>query len=202
MEGHAMSAWDTFVLLGGGPSLTVEDVEYVRDRARVIAINDAYRLAPWAFALWASDKKWIDWHDGAPGFKGLKYSIESRETTDRPGWTILRNTGIVGLETEPKAVRTGYNGGYQAINLAYHLGAKRILLLGFDMKGGSTGDHWFGYHPDKKPSPYAQFIEAFDTIVQPLKDAGVEVINCTPHSALTCFQSMPLRDAFQIEVAA
>ena len=197
-----MIDFDTFVILGGGPSLTVEDVEYVRDKARVICVNNSYTLAPWAFALYAADAHWIEWHDGAPSFKGMKFSIESHDTTTRPGWTALRNTGFEGLETEPKAIRTGFNGGYQAIGLAYHLGAKRVILLGFDMQSDANGRcHWHPEHPDGKVSPYAQFIGAFDTIVQPLKSAGVEVINCTPGSALTCFPSMPLRDVFA-EVAA
>jgi len=187
---------DTFALLGGGPSLTVEDVEYVRDKARVIAINETYTLAPWAFALYAADKKWIDWHDGVSDFMGLKFSIESHDTTTRPGWTVLRNTGYVGLETEPKALRTGFNGGYQALGLAYHLGATRVLLLGFDMQADVQGRyHWHPEHPDGVVSPYAQFLAAFDSIVQPLADAGVEVINCTPGSALRCFPCMPLREA-------
>lgn len=191
-----MTQWDTFVLLGGGPSLTVEDVEYVRDKARVVAINAAYKLAPWAFALYCADKKFIDWEDGCPSFKGMKFSIESHDTTTRPGWQVLRNTGFEGLATEPNALRTGFNGGYQALNLAMHLGAKRCLLLGYDMQGDASGRcHWHAEHPDGKVSPYAQFIAAFDTIVQPLKDAGVEVINCTPVSALTCFPFMSLREA-------
>ncbi len=195
-------AWNTFVLIGGGPSLTVSDVEYVRHKARVIAINNAYELAPWAFALYAADKKWVDWHDGAPSFKGLKYTIESHDTVCRPGWQVIRNTGFEGLELEPKSLRTGFNGGYQAINLAVHLGAKRIVLLGFDMQADAGGRyHWHPEHPDGKVSPYAEFIAAFDTIVQPLKDAGVEVINCSPGSALTCFPRAPLRETL-LAVAA
>lgn len=191
-----MMAFDTFVLIGGGPSLTVEDVAYVRPLARVIAINAAYKLCPDAFALYCADKKFIDWEDGCPSFKGLKFSIESHDTTTRPGWTVLRNTGFEGLETEPKALRTGFNGGFQALNLAAHLGAKRVVLLGFDMQGDAHGRcHWHPEHPDGKVSPYAQFIAAFDTIVQPLKDAGVTVLNCTPGSALKCFPCLPLREA-------
>ena len=50
------------VCLGGGPSLNKEDIEYCREKkgVRFIAINDAYRLAPFADILYAADKKW--WH--------------------------------------------------------------------------------------------------------------------------------------------
>ena len=197
-----MIDFSTFVLIGGGPSLTVEDVEYVRDRARVIVINDGYKLAPWAFALYAADSKWIEWHDGAPSFRGHKYSIESQQTTTRPGWAVLRNTGYVGLDLEPKCLRTGFNGGYQAINLAVHLGAKRIVLLGYDMAPAPNGlGHWFGEHPDGTVSPYQQMREAFDTLVEPLAAEGISVVNSTRRTALTAFPCVPLDVALAARAA-
>jgi hypothetical protein len=197
-----VSFWDTFVLIGGGPSLTPADVDAVRGHARAIAINDAYKLAPWAFCLYAADKKWIDWHDGVPSFRGSKYSIESSDTTTRPGWTVLRNTGFLGLETDPKGLRAGFNSGYQAINLAVHFGAKRIVLLGYDMAPNHGGpSHWFGEHPDKVPSPYPQMREAFESLVEPLEANGVEVVNCSRRTALTAFPCRSLEDVFA-EVAA
>ena len=48
----------TVVCLGGGPSLTAADAAQCRGRARVIAINDAYRLVPWADLLYFCDYRW------------------------------------------------------------------------------------------------------------------------------------------------
>lgn len=189
--------WNTFVLIGGGPSLMWGDVQWVKGRARTIAINDAYKIAPWAFALYAADKKWIDWHDGVPSFRGPKFSIDSRDTTTRPDWTILRNTGLLGLELDSTGLRAGHNSGYQAINLAVHFGAKRIVLLGYDMAPNPDGpSHWFGEHPDKRPSPYADMRLAFETLVEPLAAIGVEVINCSRRTALTAFPRQALADVF------
>lgn len=191
-------AQHTFVLIGGGPSLTRDDVDAVRGHARVIAINDAYTLAPWADALYAADRKWIDWHDGVPSFHGPKYSIESHDTTTRPEWTVLRNTGFDGLETDPSGLRTGFNSGYQAINLAVHLGARRIILLGYDMMISRDGlSHWFGDHPDKSVSPYLQMREAFTTLRAPLSDLGVDVVNCSRWTALDVFPRAPLQIALK-----
>jgi len=190
---------ETAVCIGGGPSLKAEDVAFVRGRARVIAINDAVKLAQWADVLYVADRSFIDAHDGMPRFAGLKYSLSSSNPTDRPDWTVLDNTGMFGLETDPSGLRTGFNGGYQSLGLAYHLGAKRCLLLGFDMKLSADGrEHWFTDTPDRKRSPYPQMIAAFDSIVEPLKDDGVDVVNCTPGSALSCFPKMLLRDALQV----
>jgi len=189
-------AGETVVCIGGGPSLTPADVQAVRGRARVIAINDAYRLAPWADVLYAADAKWWNWYQGVSLFTGPKYSISSRETVTWPDVQTLQNTGPVGLEIEPTGLRAGFNGGYQAINLAVHFGAKRIVLLGYDMTLGPAGEgHWFGDHPDGKVSPYAQMREAFNTLIEPLAEIGVEVVNCSRRTALTAFPRMSLEEA-------
>lgn len=199
---------DTFICLGGGPSLTPADVDFVRGKARVIAVNDAYRLAPWADVLYACDDRWWKWqHRERPSeiaaFGGLKFSLK-RESARYAGVQVLRNTGDQGLELSPTGLRNGRNGGYQAINLAVHLGASRVLLLGYDMKLGEKGEkHWFGEHPDHGRSPYATFRRVFPTIVKPLKEIGVEVFNCSRRTALACFPRVPLETALPArEVAA
>jgi hypothetical protein len=65
----------TVVCIGGGPSLTRDDVDYCRGKAFVIAINDAYKLAPWADALYACDGLWWRWHKGVPSFDGPKFAL-------------------------------------------------------------------------------------------------------------------------------
>lgn len=188
----------TVVCLGSGPSLTQADVDRVRGRARVIAVNDAFRLAPWADVLYAADAKWWRRGAGVPTFRGLKYSILPNWTAQEfPDVRILRNTGVDGLELDPTGLRTGRNSGYQAINLAVHLGASQIVLLGYDMHG----DHFFGSHPDKSKPPFALCLPLFPTLVGPLKAAGVSVVNCTPRSAVTCFPMTPLSSVLA-EVAA
>jgi hypothetical protein len=184
----------TMVLLGGGPSLTPADVDACRDRVRVIAINDAYRLAPWADVLYACDDQWFRWHRDVPGFAGLKYTIDPRAAS-RPRVQLLRNTGSTGLETDPSGLRTGANSGYQAINLAVHLGAARILLLGYDMQRRGGRDHWFGAHPNQTSPPFQLFRRQFGALVDPLAARGVTVLNCTPDSALDVFPCQPLATA-------
>ena len=182
----------TVVCLGGGPSLTPADVDTVRGWAPVIAINDAYRVAPWADVLYACDDKWWAWHQGVATFAGAKYALDAKATR-WPGVQVLRNAGEKGLELDPTGLRTGRNSGYQAINLAVHVGAARIVLLGYDMSPAPDGrTHWFGDHPDKAPSPYALMRTAFDTLVAPLAAAQVEVLNCSRRTALTAFPCAPL----------
>jgi hypothetical protein len=204
-------AWPgaTVVCLGGGPSLTADDVTYCRGKARVIAVNDAHRLAPWADALYAADAKWWNYHGGVPTFTGPKYGLQGTAHGLKPalaaGITILENTGDSGLEVDPRGVRTGKNSGYQAINVAVHFGASRILLLGYDMHApNQASSHWFGQHPSelRAYSPYDAFLHLFASMPEPLQVLGVEVINCTPGSALTVFPLQPLREALGASEAA
>ena len=61
----------TVVCIASGPSLTQDQVDQVKG-LNTIAINDAYKLAPWANILYACDYQWWDWHKGVPDFKGYK----------------------------------------------------------------------------------------------------------------------------------
>lgn len=181
----------TMVCIATGPSLTQAQVDAVRDKARVIVVNDAYRLAPWADVLYAADAKWWKWHKNVPGFAGRKYSIDPTQIV---GIDTLRNSGETGLCLGPHGLRTGHNSGYQAINLAVHLGAKRIILLGYDMQGARNKQHFFGKHPDGSQPPFAACLKDFATLVGPLAAAGVEIVNCTPGSAIRCFRVARLED--------
>lgn len=200
---HVPRLWpgEVFIALGGGPSLTQQDVDFCRNKARVIAISDAYRLAPWADVLHSSDSKWWDEHKGVPSFSGLKFSVDKK--ADRWGVQALGRANQHGLELNPSSIVTGGNSGMQAVNLAVHLGAIRILLLGYDMQAAGKKTHWFGKHPPQleRLSSYDSFRTAFATMVQPLKKAGVDVVNCSRSTALTCFRQMPLEEALA-QVAA
>jgi hypothetical protein len=183
----------TVVCIAGGPSLTVEDVNYVRGKVDgVIGINDAYRIAPWIDVLYACDARWWDHHKGVPSLNVPKYSLQ-RQSAKWRGVSVLQNTGTDGLQMKPNGLKTGKNSGYQAINLAVHLGAVRILLLGYDMEikiGGKA--HWFGSHPWGGQPPVSSFRGMFRTLVAPLAKHGVTVINCSRSTSLDAFPCMAL----------
>lgn len=183
----------TCVILGGGPSLTREQADYARARAKVIAVNNAWELG--ADLLYACDWKW--WATYRPAFRGLKVTQDARVTY--PGVVRVPSVTAPGLSLDPLRTHQGMNGGYQAINLAVLLGASRIVLLGFDMRAIDGRRHW---HPDHPPGmnnpPFERFqvwLRQFRTMLPDLKRAGVEVVNATPGSALDCFPMAPLEAA-------
>jgi len=193
-------AGQTIACLGSGPSLCRADVELlVAADVRIIAINDAYTIAPEAAVLYAADEHWWRWHKGAPSFLGQRVGIEPQRIA-WAGLQVLRNTGRDGLELAPDGLRTGGSAGtsgYQAINLAVHLGAARVLLLGYDLQGR----HFFGEHPNKTVPDFHAARLAFEMLVSPLAALGVSVINCSRATTLTTFRRAALADALGATVS-
>jgi hypothetical protein len=75
-----------------------------------------------------------------------------------------------------------------------HLGASRIILLGYDLQNTCGKSHWFGEHPLKQRKEFDIWLEKFQTLVRPLANLGIEVINCTRQTALLSFPRKPLRE--------
>ena len=92
----------------------------------------------------------------------------------------------------------GNNSGYQAINLAYLLGATKIILLGFDMKRKQGKTHFFGDHPYHKPTQgpndevMQRWCRNFVQLAADLKSEGVVVYNATRETVLTAFERKEL----------
>lgn len=200
----------TIVCLGTGPSLTAADVDACRGRAPVIAINDAVRLAPWADVLYAADARWWRHHKGVPAFTGARFSVKGPNAHDAhpPDVCVLKYAGFDGLALDPSGLCLGklggQNSGYQAINLAVHLGASRIVLLGYDMHANDGGpSHFFGEHPSplNSDSPYRMMAWSFESLVDPLRAIGVTVVNASRQTALTCFPRVALETALNLAPA-
>lgn len=169
---------------------------------KVIAINDSYLQCPNADVLYFGD---------ADFWKNYQYSIRENYLGRRiitlgnqiDGVEALRNTGCEGLEQDPGGLRHGQNSGYAAINLAYHFGVKKIVLLGYDMK--LSGDRLHANNrPKSKQTPHGfqrvikeHFLPHFPTLKQPLAEAGVEVLNATPGSVLTVWPHVNLDEVLR-----
>ena len=191
--------WDgTVIVAAPGPSLTKEAAGACKGH-RVIAVQDAWRLFPFAEVMYGCDAKWWEHHEGTK-FKGEKWSSHSLPNNDKRQQFLKYRLHVVagqkgdGFSLDPKFIHYGDNSGFQAVNLAILFGASRIVLVGFDMRVVNDKRHFFGDHPEGfvKSSDYQQFIRAFEKAPAP---KGVEIVNCTPGSALTCYPKMKLERA-------
>jgi hypothetical protein len=159
--------------------------------------------------LYAADLPWWDAHPDALKCDGLKFACKPSAVRDKlkhRHLTILRKTGEDGLERQSFGLRSGRgNSGYQAVNLARHLGASRIVLLGFDMQRSGKQAHFFGSHkpPLSDPPDYrwVPWRAAFATLVAPLADECISVVNATRSTALTCFPRMSIQQALDTPVS-
>lgn len=194
---------DTVAIIAGGESVKTEKNLPLLKDISVIAINDAYKLYPDADILYGADHTWWQHpnHDYVADFPGERWT-QNKGAGDWPrvakehGIHVIKSRGdITSLSTDPGLIHTGVNSAFQALNLAVLGGAKKVLLIGVDL----AGKHWFGDHPDtlNRPSPFGVMKEAFENIVPQLKELGVEVINCSRKSELTCYPKKTIRAALK-----
>lgn len=183
-------------------------------RCKAIAINDAYLVAPWADICYFADARWWEWHtkgiakawpwvrfseqevrQAFAAFAGQKVTIgdTGMMVADADVFMLHNQSSEVcselGLSETPNALRTGSNSGYQAVNLALLAGAKRVALVAYDMRYAGRKTHSHDGHPIKQPEgSYLQFARNFASMVPQLGKLGVEVLNCTPDSAIDAFK--------------
>lgn len=202
--------WDgqTCVIVASGPSAATASVEQAQSKARVIAVNNSWRLAPWADALYGCDFAWWKSQSGVPEFAGLKISQtdgwdqKCRQTY--PAVRLVQCDRAYDRREEllPRGM-TGWGGnsGFQALSLAVQFGAKRIALVGFDMRA-DHGLHWHGKHPKplNNPQPHhtPRWREVIDGAAPTLRQLDVTVVNCSPVSALTAYPKMTLQEALAV----
>lgn len=205
---------ETCAILASGPSMSAAVAAAVRGRCRVIAVNNqgvqtttlsgaiVPAFAPWADVLYAADLLWWNQNrDAALQFSGMKVTIEGpeprRQHFDHADVLVLKNGGPHDFDDRPTHLRTGRNSGYQAVHLAAHFGAQKILLCGFDMKGTIGSQHWFGEPIWRKGHriPFNLFCREFARGAPQFETRGIRVINCTPGSAITAFPFQSLEEA-------
>lgn len=181
----------TAVVVASGPSLTDEQIALVEHSdALTIAVNNSYEKLQHPDAVYACDYLWWKFNhmkvkQNIPRSRLWTQDLAAAEQyqLSHIRWEAKDGLGKRGL-------RVNGNSGAGAINLAYHFGVRRILLIGMDMKPGLNGEkHWHPDHP--KPLVQGQQFEEWrkkmGVLAADLKTEGVTVVNCTPGSALTCF---------------
>lgn len=184
---------ETCVILGGGPSLKGFDAAPFRGRFRVIGVNEAgLSMAPWADVLYWADHRWLAWNHGRLGEHTGTYKICRHRPKIETGFDVKVLPHSKAALSDGPTRLSGFCSGGACINLAYLFGATRIVLLGFDMGGGQ----WHDRHlkPTDQNRYRTRFIPTIEKMAGPLRAAGVEVLNATPGSALTCFPMTTLEE--------
>lgn len=156
-------------------------------------------VAPWADVLYACDRVWWDWHyEDTKDFDGLRITRDPFARDKYPDLIWIEGEAHSnGLSKRQDSIVNGEIGGYQAINLAINFGAKKILLIGYDMRTIKGLSHWHGDHPNRQKTFFHLHVGHFRNMVDDLKERNIEVVNCTPESAIDAFPFGNLEDKLE-----
>lgn len=105
-----------------------------------------------------------------------------------------------GLPKRETCISDGRNSGHQALGLAYLFGARRIILLGYDFQRTGGRAHWHADHPPQIGNLAADldgWQASMSQLARDIAKQGVEVVNCTRETALTCFSRAELAAALR-----
>ena len=188
--------WDRqdALIIGGGPSIKNLDWSLF-EKENTIGCNTAFIHGPNVCKICIfGDYVW--W---------TKFQTRLQEYADAGGVVFTNNHKItasnykfkwvwtIGRETKGLHRRSlGWNGniGASAINLAILLGAKRVFLLGYDMKIIDGRSNWHDYILNRKlvrPSVYVKFSTQYIPVIKDWKSKfpDVEIWNVTSDSGLS-----------------
>lgn len=195
-------SWEgaTAVIIASGESLTEEQCAKVQEwqsnpLRRVAAINTSFRRAPWADILYACDGTWWDAVDAKTGvtyfaeasqyFAPSEMWTQDKKAADKYNLRWVKSQNGEGVSKRRGVIHQGANSAFQVMNLLYLSGVRKFILLGVDCKGG----HWHGKHPQSidRGHPYGEWKKAFASMARDFNAEGVEVVNCSPGTALKAF---------------
>jgi hypothetical protein len=195
-------------ILGGGPSIPVQFgipaevvdsvikgtspasvyspyMSFLHDK-HVIGINVAYLIGNWIDMVFFGDVGFFLKHEqGLATFPGLKVSCHPR--ADRYDWIKYLpkdHSHVRGISDNPKMVSWNFNSGAAAVSVAVNAGAKRVILLGFDMKCDTERkQHWHDLYgkfanrdkrDPKKPQrfPFERHLRGFEDMEKDARRGG------------------------------
>jgi len=202
----------TVACIATGPSLTQADVDTAKRKGfAMFGCNNVWKLTQ-LDVLYGCDEKWWDhyWCDELANDPCEKWT-GSKGAAKRYGLNWIDGKDRPGLSSDPRYVHHGHGSGFSLVNLAYLMGARRIVLLGYDLKYapdydgasrhvGSKPRHYFGEYPKElqhwpkvkvRNGVHVGLLSLYESVA---KQGAVEIVNCTRDTALECFSRMAIDD--------
>jgi hypothetical protein len=188
-------------VIGGGPSLSSFDWGLLQGK-NTIGCNTAFTLGPEICKVcFFGDKSWFSrFEDELKDFQGIVVTNHTLFQGQHPSWLKAMRRWGRGLHRD--GIGWNKNSGAAALNLALLFGAKRVFLLGFDMK--PTQENKPNWHDrafeEPKADVYDGFLHAFKRVADDLPRVfpGCEVFNVTDDSRLDVFPKVSLADHFSL----
>ena len=202
---------DTVSVVAGGWSFA--EVDHSKLPGLVVAVNGAaLHLRRRPEELVTMDRLWIEhswsWlvqqhqREGAEWIMHARTSairiIDHKELAPQMGWirTFKCNKTTMDLSNREGHLN-GNNSGRCAINRAYQLHPRRVLLFGFDMCVSPQGRaYWYQHYAWAKgatgsgPRTYREWAPQFRVAAKQMAKAGIEVLNVSPSSRIDAFKKV------------
>ena len=192
------------------PSVYSPYMEYLHDK-HVIGVNMAYHIGSWMdIILFGDNGFFLREQQGLAAYPGLKVSCAPAARSE--SWVKYVERDLQhpkGISAHPRMVSWNGNTGGAAISLAAHTGAKRIMLLGFDMKLNKNKiQHWHDLYKkgpllkqDQRRArklPFDRHLSGFPVIATDAKTMRIEILNICPDSDIMCFPKYSLKELMTI----
>lgn len=187
------------VVIGTGKSLTPNQVKTAK-QVKTFGCNRAFMfnvdvVHGCNYQFW--DTYWND----IKRLRCIKWTTRP-ESAKKYGINYIPEKWEPGLSKDKSYICAHHGTGPQMVNIAYHYGCKKIILIGWDMifrgkidnrnyteqrrflpEDSITQHHW----PRTGPNGELQgLIDEMATIIP--ADYGIDIVNCSPGSAMDCFR--------------
>lgn len=178
------------LIIGGGVSVNEFPVGDFVSKYFTLGVNDSFLLDKDIDVCWFGDAPWFESRlEKLLEFKGEVWTCHS-SFHDHPTVKYVPKGKAMGIDLN--RISWNRNSGASAINLAVLMGAKKILLAGFDLKLGKEGQA--NWHNNYNRSPFENMEEqykrwdmAFKVVSVDAQKYGIEIINLNQDSALEYF---------------
>lgn len=195
----------TAILCGTGPGITKEVIQSCNAArasgdVKLFGVNLNYRIFDLDVHLACNSGFWDEFWNDIKTHPCEKWTPRE-ESAEQYSINFIEERWAPGLSTDPSYIHAHHGSGPQSVNLALHYGITRMILVGWDMRYPPGGKrHYFGEYPAPllhwpQTGPNGEMtglISEMETI-RP-DDYGIEIVNCTPGSALKHFPSGDLKD--------
>jgi hypothetical protein len=192
----------TVFLLGGGPSLLdslpelEKHLEHKEIRKwKIFSINESIYVAPYSDLLFFRDTSWYLGNKSVvDAWTGVVVTSTASKFYD-PKVNVVKmkhcDNFLIGGDT----IKYGRSAGHIALSLAIDLGAKKCMLLGYDCRIVNGRTHFHDKPSNAIAITYKEyFLPSWIGWGDAALAAGVEVVNCTPDSAILSFPRRPLSE--------
>ena len=178
-------AGQTVTIIGGGPSLKGFDFKRVVDPC--IAINDAC-YAHHSEIIVSIDASWhykhgtyLNAYDG--------FLVTDRESRRKDAIRIQYHGGARGENEFDETLKAANLSGFLALAISLHLGAKKVVLLGYD--GGYAEDaNWYTNPNATNDEGYSNKNAYYDIF------KGHDIVNVGMDSKIKSFRKIPIESNF------